>query len=121
MLDKLMLIHFWLLLLIITFFGGFQGHYTRWSKIEAIIIGVLGTFIVNLLRMAITGVLAARGSQLVAIIFHDYFAALVFIIWLFVYWWFAYRFVLVNEDIANDERITANEGNELMNPNGREC
>ncbi|MBU0708665.1 exosortase/archaeosortase family protein [Patescibacteria group bacterium] len=83
-----------MLLLIITFLGGFQGNYSRLSKIEAIIIGVLGTFLVNLLRMAITSLLAVFYGQLFAVLFHDYFAAFVFIVWLIVYWWFVYSFVL---------------------------
>ncbi len=89
-----------LLLLVVTFFGGFQGSYTRLSKIEAILIGILGTFIVNLLRMAVTSLLAVYHGRLFAVIFHDYFAAFVFIVWLIVYWWFVYRFVLV-EAVTN--------------------
>lgn len=90
-----------MLLLLITFVGGFQGNYTRLSKIEAIIIGILGTFLVNLLRMAVTSLLAVYYGQLFAILFHDYFAAFVFIIWLIVYWWFVYHFVLEDKMIAN--------------------
>lgn len=83
-----------MLLLLITFVGGFQGDYTTLSKVEAALIGILGTFEVNLLRMAITSLLAVYHGQLFAIIFHDYFAAFVFIVWLIVYWWFVYAFVL---------------------------
>ncbi|MBU1110701.1 exosortase/archaeosortase family protein [Patescibacteria group bacterium] len=87
-----------MLLLLVTFIGGLQGNFTRWSKVEAIIIGILGTFVVNLVRMAITVLLAIYSSQLFAIIFHDYFAAFVFIVWLLFYWWFVYGYVLITEE-----------------------
>ncbi|OQX50861.1 hypothetical protein B5M47_02880 [candidate division CPR3 bacterium 4484_211] len=86
-----------MLLLFVTFLSGLQGNYAGFSKLEAIIIGILGTFLVNLLRMAITSLLAVYCGQLFAVLFHDYFAAFVFIVWLIVYWWFVYSFVLVGK------------------------
>lgn len=83
-----------MLLLFISFIAGFQGSYTRLSKLEAILIGVLGTFLINLFRMAFTTLLAAYYGQLFAILFHDYFATFVFIAWLLFFWWFVYGFVL---------------------------
>jgi hypothetical protein len=34
---------------------------------------------------------------LFAVVFHDYLAAIVTIVWLVVFWWFAYKFVLVEK------------------------
>jgi exosortase/archaeosortase family protein len=83
-----------LLLFLITIFVGLKGNYTFVSKIEAIIIGLLGTFLVNLLRLTIIVLLLAYSRPLFAVVYHDYLAAIVTIIYLFVFWWFAYTYVL---------------------------
>lgn len=83
-----------LLLLIITLIFGLRDNYTLSSKIETVLIGLLGTFLVNLLRMALVVVILAVSRPLFAVVFHDYLAALVTIIWLFIFWWFCYGFVL---------------------------
>lgn len=88
-----------LLFFIITAFVGLQGDkYTNFSKIKALIIGFLGTFLVNLLRIAVVAVSAYFFGQNVAIIFHDYGSTLIVIGWLFVFWWFSYSFVLEAKD-----------------------
>lgn len=83
-----------LLLLVITLIVGLRGNYTFWSKIEAVIIGLLGTILVNLLRMALTIIILVVSRPLFAVVFHDYLAAIVTILWLFAFWWFSYSFVL---------------------------
>lgn len=83
-----------LLLFAISAVVGLRGSYTFWSKIEAVLIGLLGTFLVNLGRMAVIVVILAVSRPLFAVVFHDYLAAIVTILWLFVYWYFAYAFVL---------------------------
>lgn len=83
-----------LLLLLITFAVGLKGEYTWRSKIEAIAIGLLGTYLVNLLRLTLITLLLAYSRPLFAVVYHDYLAAIVTILWLFVFWWFAYSFVL---------------------------
>ncbi|KPJ70948.1 hypothetical protein AMJ51_00525 [Microgenomates bacterium DG_75] len=83
-----------LLLFLITLFVGLRGDYTRWSKVETILIGLLGTFLVNLLRLVFIVLLLAYSRPIFAVVYHDYLAAIVTIIWLFGFWWFAYSFVL---------------------------
>lgn len=84
-----------LLFFILTAWIGFQGEkYTLLSKIKAWIIGFLGTFLVNLVRIAIVALLAYYFSQNVALVFHDYGSTLAVIGWLFLFWWLAYNFVL---------------------------
>jgi exosortase/archaeosortase family protein len=83
-----------LLLLFITLFLGLRGNYTFVSKIEAILIGLLGTFLVNLLRIVFIVIILVLSRPLFAVVFHDYLAAIVTIIWLFAFWWFCYKFVL---------------------------
>mgnify|MGYP001139749580 CR=1 FL=1 len=75
-------------------FGFKGGNYTFFSKIEAFLIGILGTFLINLLRITFTVVLLVVSKPLYAIVFHDYLAAIMTVIWLVVFWWFSYAFVL---------------------------
>jgi len=91
-----------LVLFFLTLPLGFQGgKYTFLSKMEAILIGILGTFLVNLLRIAFTVVLLVVSRALFAIVFHDYLAALMTVMWLIVFWWLSYNFVL--EEASEDE------------------
>ena len=84
-----------LLFFILTGWVGFQGdRYTNLSKYKAWLIGLLGTFLVNLLRITIVVLLAYFFGQNVAIIFHDYGSTLTIIGWLFFFWWFSYSFIL---------------------------
>lgn len=83
-----------LLLFCLSLIVGLRMSYTKQSMGEAIAIGLLGTFLINLLRMAFTVLLLAFSQPLFAVIFHDYLAAGVTIAWMFAFWWFAYGFVL---------------------------
>ena len=79
----------------ITAYIGLQGDkYTNLSKFKALIIGALGTFWVNILRIVVVVVIAYLFGQNVAIIVHDYASILAVIVWLFFFWWFTYTFVL---------------------------
>ena len=71
-----------LLLYLITLPVGFKGgSYTWLSKLEAFLIGLLGTFFVNLFRITFTVVLLVVSRPLYAIVFPDYLAAIVTVIW----------------------------------------
>ena len=84
-----------LFLFAITLFVGFKnGAYTLVSKVEAVMIGLLGTFIVNLLRLTVIVVIFAYLRPIYGIVYHDYLAAIVTVIWLFWFWSFAYKNVL---------------------------
>lgn len=84
-----------LLFFLITAFVGLQGDkYSNFSKFKALIIGLLGTFLVNLFRIALVTLIAYWFGQNVAIIFHDYGSTLAVIGWLFFFWYFSYSFVL---------------------------
>lgn len=83
-----------LLLLAITLFVGFKnGTYTLLSKMEAIIIGILGTFLVNLARLTIIIIIFAYLRPIYGIVYHDYLAAIVTSAWLIYYWSFVYKFI----------------------------
>jgi len=83
-----------LLLFIITLIFGLRGNYTLASKIEAVLIGLLGTFFVNLGRLVLIVLFLAYSRPLFAVVYHDYLAAVVTILWLLAFWWFSYSFVL---------------------------
>lgn len=83
-----------LLLFLVTLPFGLRGGYTTLSRVEAVVLGILGIFLVNILRMSIIVVILAFSRPLFAVVFHDYFAAIITVIYLFVFWWFVYSFVL---------------------------
>ena len=87
------------ILLGITFIFGFARKYTKLSILEALAIGILGTFWINILRMVFISLLAVHLPAVFRIVFHDYLAAIVTIIWLFVFWWFAYSHVLQEKPV----------------------
>jgi len=91
-----------LLLLIITLVVGLRGNYTLWSKVETTLIGLLGTFLVNMARLTLIVIILAYSRPLFAVVYHDYLAAIVTIIWLFVFWWFSYSFVLEEKMVRED-------------------
>jgi len=91
-----------LLLLAISLIVGLQGNFTRLSRLECISIGILGTFLLNILRMVFITIGIYYVNTIFALLIHDYFAALTTIAWLFFFWWFAYAFVL--ETKAADDR-----------------
>lgn len=86
-----------LFLFLVTLVAGLRGNYTFWSKTETILIGLLGTFLINLLRLVFIVLLLAYSRPLFAVVYHDYLAAIITILWLFAFWWFSYSFVLVEK------------------------
>jgi exosortase/archaeosortase family protein len=82
------------ILFAITLITGLQGSYTRRSKVETVILGFLGTFLVNLLRISIVCLVAYYVGQLPAVIFHDYGGTILILLWLFLFWYFAHGYVL---------------------------
>ncbi len=84
-----------LIFFIMTGWVGLQGDkYTMISKIKAWMLGLLGTFLVNLLRIALVVMVAYYFGQNVGSFFHDYGSLVVIVCWLFFFWWFVYGFVL---------------------------
>ncbi len=84
-----------LFLLGITLLVGLRSNkYSLISKIKTIIIGLLGTFWINLLRLTLIVLIWAYARPIYFYVYHDYLSAIVTVIWLFVFWWFSYKFVL---------------------------
>jgi len=82
------------ILFAITLITGLQGPYTRRSKVETVILGFLGTLLVNLLRISVVCVVAYYVGQLPAVIFHDYGGTILILLWLFAFWYFVHGYLL---------------------------
>ena len=83
-----------LFFLLISFFIGLQGSYTRTSIVQVVLIGVLGTFILNIFRISMVSILGAFTPVIFRVVYHDYLAAIITLIWLGGFWWFAYKYIL---------------------------
>ncbi len=88
--------------LIITLISGLSGKHTLGSKIQALFVGVLGTYLINILRLVLVVVMYYYTGRGLGVVFHDYFSNLLSITWLFIFWWIAYSFVLVPKSPSPD-------------------
>lgn len=82
------------ILLLISLFTGLQGPYKIYSKFQTVVIGFLGTFLVNLIRVTLVILVTYYFGRLPGMIFHDYFSTIMIIAWLFFFWWFSFNYVL---------------------------
>ncbi len=74
--------------------AGLRGRYPLEARAQVVLIGVLGTIVMNLLRIGLVGLIAAAAGTVPALIAHDYGGTLLMIAWLFALWTFAHRWVL---------------------------
>lgn len=86
------------ILLLLTLFTGLAGSFSIDRKIETILLGLSGTFLINLARISFVVVIAYYFGQLPATLVHDYGGTLFTIVWFFFYWWFSYSFILETKD-----------------------
>ncbi len=82
---------FFIITVIVAFSG---GQYTKGSKLKSIIIGLIGTFFINIFRIIAVILSFYYVGELFASIIHNYASLIVQIAWLFLFWWFSYSFVL---------------------------
>jgi exosortase/archaeosortase family protein len=64
------------------------------TRIQVFVVGLLGTVLVNVLRVAVVCLLAAAVGRTPALIFHDYGGTLITVGWLFAFWLAAERWLL---------------------------
>lgn len=83
------------LLLTLTFVTGLQGDFTFRSKMMVLILGLEGTLIVNIAKIVVPTLLAYSFGRLPAVFFHDYLGALITLIWLSSFWYYAFNRILV--------------------------
>lgn len=95
-----------LLFLLITLWVGLtSGSYTLMSKIEVILIGFLGTFLMNLLRLSLIVLIWAYARPLYFYVYHDYLSAIATVIWLSIFWWFSYKYVLIQKSGVDSHEL----------------
>ncbi len=95
-----------MILYIITLFVGLQGSYRISSKIECVVIGFLGTFLVNILRISSVFVVGYFFGELPVLVYHNYIGTIMIIIWLLLFWWFSYAYVLTPKERENTTNKT---------------
>jgi exosortase/archaeosortase family protein len=73
------------------------------SRAQVVCIGVAGTMLLNLLRVAAVALIAATVGVAPAILFHDYGGTVLFVGFLFAFWAFAQRWILSSRASAEVE------------------
>lgn len=94
------------ILLAFTMMTGLQGPYTSRSKLITLLIGVEGTFIINLIRILIPVLLIQYVGYLPAILFHDYFGTVMTLIWLGGFWYLSIGSFLIR---SHKRRVSMGE------------
>jgi exosortase/archaeosortase family protein len=80
-----------------TLLTGLQGPYSWRSKFLTVLMGLEGTFLVNVVRILVPAVLAYFFGYIPAIVFHDYLGTLLTLLWMGVFWNYAFGSILVSE------------------------
>ena len=83
-----------LILLGVSLFSGLRGRQPLEARAQVVLIGVAGTMLLNLARVAAVAAIAATAGETPATIFHDYGGTILVVVWLFAFWIFAQRFIL---------------------------
>lgn len=87
-----------LLFLGVSMLGGLQGEYTWRSKVETVVLGILGILALNVLRITVVALVAFHFGQLPAIVVHDYGSVVVTVAYLMAFWAVAYSMILERRD-----------------------
>lgn len=82
------------ILLILTLITGLSGNHAISRKIETLLLGLSGTFLINLIRISVVVLIAYYFGQLAATLVHDYGGTLFTVLWFFFYWSFSYNYIL---------------------------
>ncbi len=83
-----------LVLLGVSLITGLRGRHPFEARAQVVVIGVAGTMMLNLLRVAAVAAIAATIGVTPAILFHDYGGTVLVISYLFLFWMFAQRWIL---------------------------
>ena len=74
--------------------SGLRGSQPLESRAQVVLIGVAGTMLLNLVRVAMVALIAATIGVGPAVFLHDYGGTLMFVAFLFAFWAFAQRWLL---------------------------
>jgi exosortase/archaeosortase family protein len=96
-----------LILLGLSCLVGLRGPYSKEAKAQVLLIGVLGTVLVNLVRMTVVSLVAAEFGFWPAVLVHDYGGTLIIVVWLFAFWAFVHRWILGGQASEDLEEIAA--------------
>lgn len=96
-----------LILLGLSCLVGLRGPYSKEAKLQVLLIGVLGTVLVNLARMTVVSLVAAEFGFWPAVLVHDYGGTLIIVAWLFAFWAFAHRWILGDQPADELEEAAA--------------
>ena len=83
-----------LVLLGVSLMTGLRGRHPMEARAQVILIGLAGTMLLNLLRVAAVAAIAATIGVTPAILFHDYGGTLLVILYLFLFWIAVQRWIL---------------------------
>lgn len=86
-----------LILFAITLLTGLRGPYTLKSKMLCVLAGIEGTLLLNLLRIASVILVAVYAGYLPALLFHDYGGTILIVLWLVLFWHFAFNSILKHQ------------------------
>lgn len=85
-----------LIFFLLTLFTGLSGKHNWKLKAEAFLIGILGTYLINIARIVLVVVVYISMGRTFGVVFHDYFSSILSFVWIFVYWQFIYKYVLIS-------------------------
>ena len=94
-----------LVLLGVSFLTGLRGRHPIEARIQVIVIGIAGTMLLNLLRVAAVAGVAAKIGVTPAVLFHDYGGTILVVAFLFGFWIFVQRWILGAEPSGEEEAI----------------
>ena len=84
---------------------GLRGSHSTEARIQVFLIGLFGTILVNLVRVALVCMLAAVAGRTPALIFHDYGGTLMTVAWLFAFWMIAQRWILDDSQPSAEQAV----------------
>ena len=84
----------------VSLMSGLRGGHSIESRVQVVCIGVAGTMLLNLLRVAAVAAIAATIGVAPAILFHDYGGTILFVGFLFAFWSFAQRWILEPQTLS---------------------
>jgi exosortase/archaeosortase family protein len=83
-----------LVVLGVSLVSGLRGRHPVEARIQVIVIGIAGTMLLNLFRVAAVAGIAATAGVTPAVLFHDYGGTILLIAFLFAFWIFVQRWIL---------------------------
>ena len=99
-----------LVLLAFTLATGLQGPFTWGSRLLAVLMGLEGTFILNLVRILVPTLLAHAWGEVPAVVFHDYLGTVLTLLWMVAFWYYAFGNVLVRRGDGRKEGSMSSHG-----------